>query len=227
MPVITISRQFGSGGDEVAARVCSILGYRYMDKWLLRQVAKEVGLSENEVVDFSEEQYKARSFLESLFGARNRIVATASTRTRTASGATEIVDARLDEEQCINLVRAAVQAAHERGNFVVVGRGSQVILQEKPDVLHVRIEAPMTLRMMNVQESENMSPAEARTLIGQRDVASAQYLERFFGVRWDDPLLYHLLINTGRCDIETAARTIASAAEHLVEHAQPEQTVVP
>ena len=64
MAVITISRQAGSSGnEEIATRVAELLGYRYFDKRLMAKVAAEVGLSENEVVDFSEENYKVVSFL--------------------------------------------------------------------------------------------------------------------------------------------------------------------
>ena len=69
MTVITISRQYGSGGDEVALRVCEMLEYRYFDKMLMRQVASEVGFSAGEIVDFSEDNYKVRSFLDRLFGS--------------------------------------------------------------------------------------------------------------------------------------------------------------
>ena len=74
MAVITISRQVGSGGTEIAAQVCTRLGYRYLDKWLLSKTAAEVGLSEHEVVDFSEDQYQARTFLEALLGPRHSLL---------------------------------------------------------------------------------------------------------------------------------------------------------
>ncbi len=69
--------------------------------------------------------------------------------------------------------------------------------------------------MAHVREKENLSPAEARALIDQRDAAAAQYLDRFFHIAWDDPLLYHLVINTGRCDLALAAQVIAAAAQQL------------
>lgn len=68
MAVITISRQFGSGGDELAVRLCEKLGYDYFDKRLMERVAVEVGLSQAELVDFSEENYKVRSYFERLMG---------------------------------------------------------------------------------------------------------------------------------------------------------------
>ena len=55
MAVITISREVGSGGDQIARRLCELLGYRHFDKTLMAQVAKEQGVSDTEVVDFSED----------------------------------------------------------------------------------------------------------------------------------------------------------------------------
>ena len=66
MTVITISRVAGSAGDEVARRVCELLDYHYFDKTLMSQVAQEMGISEAEVVDFSEDSYKVRSFVDAL-----------------------------------------------------------------------------------------------------------------------------------------------------------------
>jgi hypothetical protein len=62
MAVITISRQYSSRGDEIAARVCVMLGYRYFDKRLMAQIASETGFSESEMIDFSEDDYKVRTF---------------------------------------------------------------------------------------------------------------------------------------------------------------------
>jgi len=66
MAAITISRQIGSGGDAIAARVCEILDYQYFDKRLMTQVAEEVGLSERELVDYSEDHYTVQNFIERL-----------------------------------------------------------------------------------------------------------------------------------------------------------------
>ena len=80
MAVITFSRQYGSGGDEVADRVRERLGYRYFDKRLMAQVASEMGLSEGEIVDFTEADYEVRGFFDRLFGRRSpRVVAEVST----------------------------------------------------------------------------------------------------------------------------------------------------
>src|SRR5512142_1927322 len=70
MATVTISREYGSGGDEIASKVCEILGYRYFDKALMAQLVTETGLSESEMVDFWEDNYKARSFMDRLLAWR-------------------------------------------------------------------------------------------------------------------------------------------------------------
>ena len=75
MAAITISRQIGSGGDSIAARVCEILEYQYFDKRLMTQVAEEVGLSERELVDYSEDNYTVQNFMDRLLRPGPRTIA--------------------------------------------------------------------------------------------------------------------------------------------------------
>jgi cytidylate kinase len=218
MAVITISRQYGSGGDEIAARVCEELGYRPFDKRLMAQVASEMGLSEREIVDFSEANYKVRGVMERLFGRRSaRIVAEAGSWTQDTSGARAVQVEQLDEEWCVRMVRTTIQAAYERGNVVIVGRGGQAILQDKPGVLHVRLQAPLGARIIHVRYQETTGLASefqqraAQDLIADRDRAAAEYLRRFHDVDWADPSLYHLVLDTKKWGTEPAVQLIVQA----------------
>jgi cytidylate kinase len=218
MAVITFSRQVASGGDEIAARVCDLLGYRYFDKRIMLEVAAEVGLSEQEIVDFSEERYEVRNFLSRLFRAAPSSVATVPVWQEDASGQRTLTLRQLDAEQSVNLVRHTILAAYGIGNIVIVGRGGQVILSNRPDVLHVRVISPMSERIKYLQRQGHTGIAEIKLKINQQDRATAEYLSRFYGVQVDDPALYHLVINTGRMDIESAAGMIVSAAQKLPAH---------
>ena len=219
MAVITISRQYGSGGREIAARVCELLGYRYLDKLLMTQVAAEVGLSGQELADFSEEYPKVRNFLERLLRPGPHGVVRVSVRSRDLAGAETLSVKQLDESRCASLVRSAIQTAYKQGDVVIVGRGGQAILQEVPDVLHVRIEAPMGTRILRIQTREGIDAEGARRLAMQQDQAAAQYLQRLFGIRWDNPTLYHILINTGKWELEVAAQIIFNALSQLQANA--------
>jgi cytidylate kinase len=213
MAVITVSRQFGSGGDEIAAQVCELLAYRYFDKRRMVQVAAEVGLSEHEIVDFSEERYEVRSFFSRLFRAGT--VARVPTWQEDKTGQKTLSLRELDAAQCVDLVRHAILAAHKMGNIVIVGRGGQAILQGEPDVIHIRVIAPMDKRIDFLHQQGMTGMAEIKLKINQQDRATAEYLEKFFNVQCDNPALYHLVINTGKLEIEAAAQMIASMARHL------------
>ncbi len=215
MAVITVSRQYGSGGDEIAARVCESLGCRSFDKRLMAQVASDIGLSDQEIVDFSEDEYKVRGFLERLFRTQ-RVVARVGTWTADVRGARTRAVKDLDEAQAVNLVRALVRRAAEEGNVLIVGRGGQAILQGEPDVLHVRIEAPTDLRIQRVREAEGLNEDEARRRVIESDRAARDYLRRFYDVDWSDPQLYDLVINTRRISPAAAAEHIVKAATEIV-----------
>jgi cytidylate kinase len=212
MTVITISRQYGSGGREISTRVCELLGYRYLDKLLITQVAAEVDLSGQELADFSEEQPKVRSFLERLLRPGPQDMVRVAVRSRDVSGTETLTVKHLDEWRCSSLVQSAIHTAYQQGDVVIVGRGGQATLQQVPGVLHVRLQAPMGTRILRIQKRDGVDAEEARRLAIQHDQASAQYLKRLFGILWDDPTLYHMLINTGKWELEAAAQLILDAA---------------
>ena len=219
MAVVTISRQIGSGGEEIAHRVCDLLRYRYFDKQLIIQSASDVGLHRDHVVDYSEDQYEMQTFMARLFRSGPRPVKRVSVRTEDSSGRVQLTAETIDEGQYVELIKAAVTAAAEQGDIVIVGRGGQAILQDRPDVLHVRIIAPDGTRIARLQELEGLTIEQAQQRIARQDRATAEYLGRFFGIRWDDPALYHLVINTGKLGLEGAAQLIVDAIVQLRAYA--------
>lgn len=214
MGAITISRQYGSGGRKIATRVADMLGYRFFDKRLMLEVARDVGLSENELVDYSEEDYKVKNFFERLFQSKN-VVAEVSTQTRTKTGQLKMMMQALDETQAVEFVRTVVHAAHQRGDVVIVGRGGQTILQEQSDVFHVRIVAPYETRVSRLSKYEGVLRVYAPQTIVERDKASQEFARRFFDITLDDPFLYHMILNTGKWDVETAAKMIVKAYQQF------------
>jgi len=214
MAVITMSRQVGSGWEEVAERVAQELRLRMFDKTLMMRVAAEVGIHESEIVDYSEEEYQARNFFDRLFG-RQRTIAAVTTRTRGTRGTEQISTQVLDEARAIDLIRATMRAAYDRGNVLIIGRGGQAILENKPDVLHVRVVAPLEERVRRLQEQENLTVPQARRLAMERDRITAEYLRTFHNVDVDDPTLYHLVVNTGKLGIDGAMELIVAAARGL------------
>lgn len=215
MAVVTISRQYGSGGTEIAARVCEMLGYRYLDKVLITQVAAEAGLSGKELVEFFEQRSEVRNLLDRLVRPGPHGVVRVETRSRDETGSKMISVEQLDEARCAKLVRSAIHAAYKEDNVVIVGRGGQYTLKNMPGVLHVRVVAPMGNRILRIQGQDKVNAEEARRLAIEHDQATARYLNQLFGVRGDEPELYHLVINTGKWSPEIAAQIIPKAVEQL------------
>ncbi len=216
MGVVTISRQYGSGGDEIARQLCGRLNYRYLDKQLMSRVASQVAMGEVKISDFSEDSYVARNFLDRWLGlSQPELVAEIRTWSESAIGTRALRVERLDEAEAITLIQAIINEVYRMDNMVIVGRGGQVILKNKPNVLHVRIEAPLEDRIRRVHESEKITLTEAQEKVSHRDKAAHSYIKRFYGVDWSDPLLYHLVINTKLCGITAAVQLICEAVSAL------------
>ncbi len=217
MSVITISRQYGSGGDAIAERVCTLLGYRLFDKHLIAEAATEAGISEQEILDYSEDHYKVKTFYDRLLGA-SRPIAVARVWVEDSQGMRVADQMNLSEENVIALVQVAIVKAYEAGNMVIVGRGGQMVLKNNAGVLHVRIEAPKEERIQRLKlqlKGDKAVPLDnletrraAQDIIEMHDGASADYLRHFYGVDWADPALYHAVLNTGKLNVDQAALMI-------------------
>jgi CMP/dCMP kinase len=226
MTIITISRKYGSGDEEITNKICQALGYRQFSKLEIARAAEDTGLVEFENIDFSEDNYKAKSFFERLFN-RSSNVAQFRVWKEEANGERHVENINIDEENALALVQKAINRAYETGNMVIVGRGGQIILKGKPNCLHVRIKANLIdriHRVMNQIEEEQKGfgagdetqlQHRAQEIISQRDNDSAAYIKHFYGYDWDDPSLYDTIINTSSVDLDTAAQIILKEVQTL------------
>ncbi len=204
--VITISRQVGSGGDEIALDVSKILGYAYFDKSLMVSVAKSLGVSEENIADLSEDTYKVSSLVDRIL-LRKKLVAASLDPKDNAQ-----ISKTLDEDECLSVIQVVINNLASRRKTVIVGRGGQAILKNKVGVLHVRIIAPVEVRVERIMKSGGLSREDALKLVEENDKAAAEYLRRFYNIDWEDQANYDLVLNTGKMDLSTAARIIASVA---------------
>jgi CMP/dCMP kinase len=227
MAVITISRQYGSGGDEIADRVCSTLSYKQFDKRQIMRAAAEAGFSEEEIshyADFSEQNYKIKRFLNLLLHkSRPCDPKQAGLEEKESKGTAE--KPVFSESTALNLVQKAIHTVYWNGDTVIVGRGSQVMLKGKKGVIHVRIEADLEDRVQRVMHRMHESPPDreeeislrrfALEHIDERDTASADYVYQFYRVDWADRSLYHAVLNTSKLSIDQAAQIIVDLVQCL------------
>lgn len=209
MAVITLSRQLESGGDEVARLLCEQLGYQKFDKVAMAQIGHEMGLAANVVQDAVDFHPVAKTLLERWFGSTQRLTGgDPSSWTFSARG-----DA-LQDLTIANLMEI-INAGYKKGNVVMVGRGGFAALQGKPDVLHVRIQAPLELRIRRLQEHEKLTKEEAQKKIRERDLSDVEWIKRYFGLDSHEPSLFDLIISTAKYTPAAAADLVIKALAAL------------
>ncbi len=205
MKAITISRQYGSGGGEIAARLAERLNWHLIDHEIVARVARELGIPEQkaEVRDEYAQGFIARVL--------SQFVSTVPT------AASPVVQVALpdqtDEDRYQEAQRRVVETAADTGRAVIVGRASQVILASRRDVLHVRIVTPLQERIAYVVLRENLDAASARDRIQLKDGDRSRYLQTVFHRNVNDPMLYDLVINTGVLSLGRAVDLIGLALE--------------
>ena len=204
MATITISRQFGSHGDTVAQLLCERLDYRYFDKNLMLGLAVQSGLPVKNLVDVSEEKPRARSLVERLFASFASPVSDPGVWAASAA-------ADAEEQLTVARIKHLIQAAHAQGGVVIIGRGGQAVLRGLPDVLHVRIVAPLELRIERHGRRAGLDPDAARQAVLRRDQASVDFVKHFYDLDPNDPMLYDLIINTGKVTPSAATDLVIKA----------------
>ena len=185
MATVTISRQMGSRGSQIARQAAELLGYRLLWREVINQAALNAGAPEMALAEIDE------------LGLLN-IRTTKQTLQRYRACLEQVI---IDQAN--------------QGNTVIIGRAGQAILGSRPDVLHVRIIAPVLLRAERRAVQKDVSWDSAMAQIEASDHNRIRFLRRLFQVKLDDPLLYHLLINTGSMQIGQAASLIAHAAREI------------
>src|SRR5512133_303096 len=183
MAVITISRQMGSLGCQVAEETARCLNYRVVWREVINEAAGRAGVPEVALATIDELD---------LLGLRPS------------------ADARKAYHEAVHEIMVELA---EAGNVVIVGRAGQVILRGWPDVLHVRIYAPLELRIERIALQHSISLETARAQVLASDQARTRYLKRYYQNRWDDPDLYDLMLNTDHLSAESAALTLCKALE--------------
>src|SRR5688572_23165429 len=170
MPVITISRMFGSGGSEVAELVASALGWTLLDDAVIDAVAARLGVTASEV--------KARE--ERVPSLAERLVDTlslASPELVPPSGA----GLSPTEAQLVDVTHHVIDEVVQAGPAVLVGRGAQCVLAEREDALHVFCHAPHAALVRRTVERLGLTPAEAERRVAETNRQREHYVRR----HWD------------------------------------------
>jgi cytidylate kinase len=202
MRAITISREYGSGGGEIAARLAKRLGWQVIDHEVVVRVAQMLLVSEEE----AEEHDECIEGLASRIFKSLRLV-------HPSMPFTIEIPPSMDSRAFYQARCQVIEGALASGQVVIVGRGAQAHLAQRRDVLHVRIVAPLVARIAYVMSREGLAREAAHARILKKDQERARYLETFYHRHPGDPHLYDLVLNTGILDLESAVEVIAIVLE--------------
>ena len=210
MRAITISREYGSGGGEIAARLARQLGWQLIDHAIIEQTASELEVRETEV-EKHDEEYVESDRPGILSRILERLAPSAS---MTGGGGVLVRPASPGETLAYQeTMRDIITAATASGHVVIVGRGGQVLLADKRDVLHVRVVAPLEKRVAYVVRREGLDTEAARRRVQAKDQARTRYMQTQYHSQHEDPHLYDLVINTAVLDLDSAVDQICLALE--------------
>ena len=204
--VVTISRQFGSGGAAIARLVAQKSGLQYVDHEIINEVARRLGVDVEQAERQDEQTAGMVGHLLEAIKSSNPFNMGYSTLVAPAPSITQS-----REYAYLRLTQRVILEAASDGNAVIVGRGSQFLLHGAPRTLHIHIFAPLPQRIGNVMQRFHIDRTQAARLVERRDYEHESYLRRHYNSDGRQPDYYHLLINTGLFSFELAANFIGQA----------------
>lgn len=195
--IVTIEREYGCGGGEIAQRLAQLLGWKLWDQLLTEEIARLANCPKAEVECREERNdplyYRLfKSFLRGSY-----------------EGSINAHKLNLVDSECIiKFTERVVLQAAEAGNCVLVGRGSQHFLRDRTDTLRVFLFAPREDKIRRLL-ARGKSEHEAEALVDTIDRERSDFISKYFGVEWPSRSIYHTMINTSIGD-ETVAQLILS-----------------
>jgi cytidylate kinase len=205
--LITISRQYGAGGSEVARRLADALGWHVVDNELVEQVAARAGLKPEDV---AEREERVPSFIERL--ARTLAAATPELLPAAQAGGT---GPSLEEEDLVRITETVVAEIAERGRVVLVGRAAPAVLASRTDALNVKVVAPKPYRIETAARRLGLPPPKAAEALEEADRMRARYNREYYHRDWNDPVNYHMVLNTEALGIDGTVEVVVARARRL------------
>lgn len=191
--VITLSREYGSGGVIIGEKLAAKLGYDLFHREIIQEMAQSANISDRIVRTLDE---KGLSVLEESISS--------------------IVNERhLWPDQFLRHLMRVIGTIGKHGRAVIVGRGANFILPAEK-ILRIRVICPLPIRIANIAKRLGISEGEAHKQVLRTDADRRSFVRKYFYADISDPLLYDVVINTGRINYDTAVESIVAGLKTLV-----------
>lgn len=186
MAVITLSRQYGSKGLQLARGIAKRLGYRYVDRDTIEAMAEKIGVTKAEAHAILEgHRGTVFDLIEKMSAGILKGVSTTSDSHKVGQDSADFLDKA--EDMLLWLA--------EDDNLVIVGCGGQKILKDVPHVVNVRVVASREERLANVMAREKCSRVSAGDLMDREEKAARRFMEKHWEMDREDPALYDVVLN--------------------------------
>ena len=200
MAVITISRQYGAGGKTLGKMIANKLGYEFADSEIVAKVAEMANVSTHWVETVENEAG----------GKLSRFI----TRMVSKPLVNRILKGErgyIDEEIYLDYLVLIIAQIADEGDVVVLGRGSQYILDDHPDAFHILMIDEFENRVRFMKENYDLSESRATKVVKSEDKRRKALYQKLGKTDYDDPFLYHLVLNMRKVSLEEAQRLVCNA----------------
>jgi len=199
MAVITISRQFGTGGLTFGSMLAERLKYTFADNNIIQMLAKEANVSTSWVEAFEKEAGSRLSKLISSVVSQKWI-------DRVLGGEYGY----LDEQIYLDYLVLIIARMADEGNVIILGRGSQYILNDHPDAVHLLMINTLENRIRFMMDHYDLPRKKAEKIVISEDKRRASLYRRLGKANYEDPSLYHLVLNMEKLDLSQALDLVAN-----------------
>jgi len=193
--VVTISASYGAGGSWIGPQVAERLGAQFVDRAIPVQVAERLGVPQDHADAHDEAAHSRLAFLLS----------------RLPNTAGVVVPNATDESFCRE-TESLLREVADAGDVVILGRAAAIVLGERPQALHVRLDGPVEARIAQAMRVEDIDEEEARARQRGSDRARMAYVKHFYDADPRDPRHYELVIDSTALPLETVVDLIVAAA---------------
>jgi cytidylate kinase len=193
MAVVTISRQFGAGGLTLGKMISKKLGYTLFDNEILQLVAEKANVSKDWVE--SMEKDVGKPFQKIIAGLVSKSLVDRVISTE---------HGYIDEEIYVDILHTIITKIADEGNAVIIGRAGQYILKDRKDIVSILLIADKDHRVEFIEKKYNLTYKQASHLVASEEKRRVNLYRKFGREDYDQPQLYHLVLNMGRVDLETA-----------------------
>ncbi|HSO66742.1 MAG TPA: cytidylate kinase-like family protein [Desulfatirhabdiaceae bacterium] len=204
MSVITISRQYGSGGKSLGIMLSKELGYALYDEELIQMIAQKAKVSTSWVENMEKEAGgKFSKFISGLIPS---------------SFMDRLLDDNrgyLDEEIYVDILQKLMRKIGDEGNSVIVGRGGQYVLRDDANAFHILMVADLEDRVQFMEQRYDLSPKQALQIVNRQDKRRVNLYRKFGKEDYDQPDLYHIVLNMSKLSLEKACDLVQALIEPI------------